>query len=270
MSARAGIGDGKDDWDPGAYDRFRGLRLRPVRDLLAQVPLDLPPGDIVDLGCGNGGAAALLRERFPRHRLCGVDASPAMLEEARGTGAYDALIKGDIATWQPDSPPALIFSNAVLHWLGDHGALMPRLAALLAPRGVLAVQMPGNFLAPSHALLRAVAARLFAGRFHTGPYVPPVWPARDYLALLDPLGASVEAWETDYVQRLAPLPEGGHPVRGFTQSTAMRPYLAELSADEARAFIAAYEADLDLAYPRAEDGAVLFPFRRVFFLLRRA
>ncbi|MFN3953600.1 MAG: methyltransferase domain-containing protein [Pararhodobacter sp.] len=255
------------DWNPGAYDRFRGLRLRPAADLLAQVPDDLPPGAVVDLGCGSGAAGPLLRARFPDHPLLGIDMSPAMLARASETGCYHHLAEADIATWRPDAPPALIFSNAALHWLGDHATLMPHLAGLLAPGGVLAVQMPGNFLAPSHALLRAVAAQLFAGRFEAEPYVPPVSTARDYLALLAPLGQA-EGWETEYVQRLAPLADGAHPVRAFTASTAMRPFLAALSATEARAFTRAYEAGLDLAYPRAEDGAVLFPFRRVFFLLQ--
>jgi len=57
------------DWNPTAYAAFRGLRLRPALDLLAQVP-DLPPGDVVDLGCGNGAAAPALAARFALgHRL---------------------------------------------------------------------------------------------------------------------------------------------------------------------------------------------------------
>ena len=69
--------------------------------------------------------AAALRARFPKRRLVGVDASPAMLAQARG---YDATAEADIAQWQPDTPPALIFSNAALHWLPDHATLLPRLA----------------------------------------------------------------------------------------------------------------------------------------------
>src|SRR5690606_14912631 len=74
------------DWNPAAYSAFRSLRLRPALDLLAQVP-DLPPGDVVDLGCGDGAAAGALAARFPGRRLVGVDASPAMLEKAAGYAA---------------------------------------------------------------------------------------------------------------------------------------------------------------------------------------
>lgn len=252
---------GRTDWNPGAYARFRGLRLRPALDLLAQVG-DLPPGDIIDLGCGDGAAAVALAGRFPGRRLVGVDASPAMLERASG---YDAKVEADIAGWRPETPPALIFSNAVLHWLPDHAALMPRLAGHLAPGGVLAVQMPRQFLAPSHRFLRDIAAAQFPDRFDFGHYQPPVAPAVQYHEMLSPLG-QVAAWETDYVQRLDPC-EAGHPVRAFTGSTAMRPFVEKLTAEETAQFIAAYDAALGSAYPLLADGSVLFPFRRAFFVL---
>ena len=73
------------DWDPGAYQRFRGLRLRPGLDLLAQVGAT-PEGDVVDLGCGDGALAPSLRERFPGRRVVGVDASEAMLAQGTRSG----------------------------------------------------------------------------------------------------------------------------------------------------------------------------------------
>lgn len=249
------------DWDPGTYARFRGLRLRPALDLLAQVD-GLPAGDVVDLGCGDGAVAGPLRARFPERRLVGVDASPAMLAQARG---YDATVCADIAGWRGEGV-ALVFSNAALHWLGDHGALMPRLAGMLAAGGMLAVQMPRQFFAPSHRFLRDIAAAMFPERFDFAGWQAPVATAAEYQAMLSRLGA-VEAWETDYVQRLEPVADG-HPVRSFTESTAMRPFLERLTEAEAARFVAAYEEALAAAYPAGEDGAVLFPFRRVFFTLR--
>lgn len=49
----------------------------------------------------------------------------------------------------------------------------------------------------------------------------------------------------------------------------MRPYLETMRASEAAEFILRYEAALDAAYPVESDGAVLFPFRRLFFALTR-
>jgi len=249
------------DWNPGAYARFRSERLRPALDLLMRIE-DPSPGAVVDLGCGDGAVAGAVRARFPKRPLVGVDASPAMLALARG---YDATEAADIATWRPRHPPAVIYANAALHWLPDHDRMISRLAAFLAPGGTLTVQMPRQFDAPSHALLRQTARALFPDRFDFRDWTPPVAPPAAYARLLVPLGQA-EVWETEYLHRLSPVPEG-HPVRAFTGSTATRSFLDRLDAAEAAAFAAAYDSDLVRAYPAEPDGTVLFPFRRLFFTL---
>ncbi len=259
------------DWDPHDYARFGDLRLRPALDLLARIG-PVPDGPVVDLGCGSGSVAGALAARFAG-RLIGVDASPAMLDEARATGAYAALINEDAGLWRPDLSPALIFSNAALQWLGDHAMLMPRLAGYLTPGGVLAVQMPRQTRAPSHRFLRDIAAAMFPDRFDFSGWRAPVEAAETYVRMLEPLG-QVEAWQTDYVQRLAADPAakpgiypGAHPVRRFTESTAMRPFLERLTNRETKRYLAAYDEALAVAYPALPDGSVLMPFRRVFFIL---
>ena len=258
---------GNQDWNPAAYGRFRDLRLRPALDLLGRVG-DLPEGKIVDLGCGSGAAGPALSQRWTGRKIVGVDASPAMLAEAAATGAYKRCDLADIRDWTPKKPAALIFSNAVLHWLPDHATLLPRLASLVAPGGMLAVQMPRQYGAPSHRFLREFAAEMFPDRFDFAGWQPPVAEPAHYARLLASLGA-VEVWQTDYIQRLAPA-EGAHPVRRFTESTALRPFAEKLEPAERAAFLARYEAALGAAYPAEPDGTVLFPFRRVFFTLKVA
>jgi trans-aconitate 2-methyltransferase len=252
------------DWDPARYGAFRDLRLRPALDLLSHVP-DLPPGDIVDLGCGDGAVGPALVARYPTRCLVAVDASEAMLSNAVLRRCYERATLADIADWQPEQPPAMIFSNAALNWLPDHATLMPRLAAMLAPSGVLAVQMPRQGDAPSHRLLREVSAALFPAR--ALPPLSPVLPAGDYARMLLPLG-EVRVWTTDYIQILDPVAKG-HPVRAFTESTAMRPFIKGLAEDDRRAFVTAYDTALATACPALPDGRVVFPFTRVFFILER-
>ncbi len=251
------------DWDPGTYQRFRGLRLRPALDLLLRLP-DPPPGDVVDLGCGDGTVAGPLRQVFPDRRVVGVDSSPAMLAHARD---YDETRLAEIAHWAPERPPAVIFSNAALHWLPHHDMLLPHLVGFLAPGGVLAVQMPRQFHEPSHRLLRDIAEGMFPDRFGFGDYVAPVAPPAAYHRLLEPLG-EISVWETEYLQPLAPVAEG-HPVRAFTQSTALRPIAARLGEGELQEFLESYDEALAIAYPAEADGTVLFPFRRLFLVLTR-
>lgn len=252
---------GGSDWNPGAYARFRGLRLRPALDLLMQIGSP-PQGDVVDLGCGDGAAAPSLRARFPKRQVIGVDASAAMLGKARG---YHATEQADIADWAPSAPVAVIFSNAALHWLPDHAGLLQRLAGLLVPGGTLAVQMPRQWAAPSHALMRQIAADLFPDRFDFTDWRPPVDDPATYHRILAPLG-QVNVWETEYLQALAPV-EQGHPVRAFTESTALRPIVERLDKTGRTRFLADYDASLAVAYPPEADGSVLFPFRRLFFTL---
>jgi trans-aconitate 2-methyltransferase len=255
----------KTDWNPETYARFRGLRLRPALDLLAQVQ-GLPEGDIIDLGCGSGTVGTDLKLRFPDEDLIGVDQSATMLVEAQTLQLYQGLDQADIGLWGPVRPPALIFSNAALHWLPDHAALLPRLAGMLAPGGVLAVQMPRQYFAPSHRFLRDIAAALYPDRFDFARYEAPVQAPQGYWQMLQGLG-EVQAWETEYLQRLDPVADM-HPVHAFTQSTAMRPFLAKMTDAEAAPFAAAYDQALTSAYPLLPDGSCLMPFRRVFFTLK--
>lgn len=252
------------DWNPETYSRFRGFRLRPALDLLAQIP-ELPEGDIVDLGCGNGAVGSALKTRFPDHRLVGVDSSSAMLDVARTTQCYDELQRVDANEWLPNPQPALIFSNALCHWLPDHDVLFPKLVEALAPGGTLAVQMPRQYDAPSHSLLRDIARHRFRDVFDFSDWRAPVSSSEYYAKLLDGFGR-VAVWETEYVQRLAAVPVG-HPVRHFTMSTAMRPFVEKLTDQQSETFTKAYEAELEAAYPALKNGDVFFPFRRVFFVI---
>ncbi len=251
------------DWNPGAYARFRDQRLRPALDLLNGVG-QMGAGDVVDLGCGNGAMAEALRARAPGRSLIGVDASPAMLEKARAGGGYDAIQQADIAEWHPRRAPGMIYSNAVLHWVGNHEVLMPRLAGMLGKGGTLAVQMPHQNKAPSHRVWLSLAEEFRPGG--TGKMgTPGVMAPVRYEELLAGLG-QLRLWETDYYQRLTAEP-GSHPVRRYTESTYARPVLAMLEPDEKAEIIRRYEEVMHTAYPVRADGTVLFPFRRLFFTL---
>ncbi|CCG01524.1 methyltransferase domain-containing protein [Blastococcus saxobsidens] len=144
-------------WQPDTYLRFAGERARPFTDLLARVSAE-SPRRIVDLGCGEGSLTASLARRWPGAAVTGVDSSPEMLAAAASSTVPGRVMfeAGDVRTWAPDGPVDVVVSNAVLHWVPGHPQLMARWAAGLPPGGWLAVQVPGNFRAPTHALLAAL------------------------------------------------------------------------------------------------------------------
>ncbi|MGB0508357.1 MAG: methyltransferase domain-containing protein [Pikeienuella sp.] len=252
-------------WDVAAYEHFSDHRLRPALDLIGRIP-KIPDGDIIDLGCGSGAVAEALRSRFPQHRLIGVDAAPAMLEKAAVSGLYADLVEADINDWQPATPPALIFSNAAIHWLPGHEVLLPCLAGLLVPGGVLAVQAPNQLGEPSHQTLIQAAQAIRADLFGDWQPFPGVSELGDYADWLS--GYGLDLWETTYHQRLAAQYDGAHPVRAFSVSTAGRPVMARLDSAEQAEFLAEWDRLLTVAYPLRPDGAVDFPFRRIFIVAK--
>ncbi|MEO1140528.1 MAG: methyltransferase domain-containing protein [Pseudomonadota bacterium] len=221
-------------------------------------------GDIYDLGCGNGALGEALKARAGGRKVIGVDASPSMLGKARAAKGYDSVSQADIAEWNPSRTPGLIFSNAALHWVGNHEQLMPRLVRLLGKGSTLAIQMPHQNKAPSHRVWLGLVEEMFPGRVEKMG-TPGVMAPVKYEELLSGYG-QFRLWETEYYQRLVAEP-GSHPVRRFTESTYARPVLQALGDDERTALIKRYEEAMHAAYPVRGDGSVLFPFRRMFFTL---
>ena len=260
-------------WDPVQYLKYAGERMRPALDLMARIPLETP-GTIVDLGCGAGNVTAMLAERWPRATIVGVDRSKEMLAAARiSTGAHarHEWIEANLATWAPGGPVDVVFSNAALHWHDDHATLFPRIFRWVAPGGVLAVQMPDQYGAPSHvALARVVSSARWRDRL--GPLLrrAPVAPATAYFSLLAAAAQTVDAWATEYLHVLSPTGDGEHPVVAWTKGTALTPFLAALEADAQQAFVGDYSARIAAAYPALPDGRVPFAFRRFFIVASRA
>ena len=254
------------DWDPAQYLRFDDQRLRPALDLLAQVPL-AAPDLVVDLGCGPGNVTPVLRRRFPAAQLLGVDASAAMLAKARLAVPDASFAEGDFSTWTPSGEaPTLIYSNAALHWVGGHAALFPRLVSLLAPGGVLAVQMPLMHGAPLRRLQHEVAEHgPWAEALRNVGSAPPVLEPGDYWDILRPLVSFLDIWETTYLHVL----QGEDAAVEWAAGSSLRPFLDPLSADQRTAFRRAYADAVRPHYPQRADGTTLLPFRRLFMVGRR-
>jgi trans-aconitate 2-methyltransferase len=255
-------------WDPAQYLRFADQRLRPALDLLAQVPLSTP-ARVVDLGCGAGNVTAILRRRFPQADVLGVDGSDAMLAKAREAAPECRFEQGNFATWAPladEAAPDLIYSNAALHWVGEHETLFPRLVSLLAPGGVLAVQMPAMHAAPLRRLQNEVAAYgPWAGHLRDAGFARAILTAAEYYDLLRPHAAALDLWETTYLHVL----QGEDAVVEWAAGSSLRPFLDKLPPDLRAAYRSAYAAALRPHYPRRPDGATLLPFERLFILAQR-
>ncbi|OAF11367.1 methyltransferase domain-containing protein [Bradyrhizobium neotropicale] len=252
-------------WDPQQYLKFSGHRLRPAVDLLMRIP-DFAVREIADLGAGAGNVTKLIKERWPGATVTGVEGSAEMVAAGRKAAPDVLWSHEDLGHWHPSRQYDLIYSNAALHWLPNHAALFPSVMEKVTPGGMLAVQMPRNFTAPSHVLIGETALN--------GPWrskvehlvtPPPVEGPAFYHDLLAPLSANIDIWETEYLQVL----EGDNPVKEWTKGTWLTRYLDVLQGEENAAFEAAYGERVAKAYPKNAAGQTLFPFRRLFMVAQR-
>jgi trans-aconitate 2-methyltransferase len=126
----------------------------------------------------------------------------------------------------------------------------------------VAVQVPGNFRAPTHALLAELcrsaewADRLAGSALRPDAVLEPA----GYFDVLAAAGLVADVWETTYLHVLT----GADPVLGWVRSTQLRPLLALLDDVSATRFTEQYATALREAYPMRSDGTTLLPFRRIF------
>jgi trans-aconitate 2-methyltransferase len=253
-------------WNPEQYLKFAQPRLRPAVDLLARIAT-ANPASVCDLGCGAGNVTSLLVDRWPKSSIVGVDDSAEMLAQAVKTLPQVSWTKASISNWRPDKPLDVVYSNAALHWLPNHGTLFPTLMKCVSAGGTLAVQMPRNFSAPSHTLIaETVHAGAWRRRLEHLLVPPPVAEPGYYFQLLSPLCRSVDIWETEYLQAL----QGTDPVKEWVKGTWLKQFLDALQPDERGAFEADYAHRLNSAYPPLDNGTTLFPFRRLFIVAQAA
>jgi len=249
-------------WNPQRYEAFADARLRPATDLIARIALERP-ARIADLGCGSGNATLLLAARWPAARITGYDNSPEMLDAARARRREIDWQVADLRSWRPTERFDLVFSNAALHWVDGHEALFPRLLDALIPGGVLAVQMPRNFAAPSHRIAAKLAAEApYHEHLARVPRDAPVLAPARYRPLLAARASPVDIWETEYLQVLA----GANPVADWTRSTLLVPLLDALPPPLRIEFESEYRRRVARAYPAQADGSTLYPFRRLFLV----
>ncbi len=249
-------------WDPELYLQFAAQRARPALELLARIHAE-DVAAIVDLGCGPGNITPSLLARWPGATYIGVDRSAEMLERAAATHPELTWVRADAATWAPDHPVDLIYSNATMHWVDDHAAVFPALVGALAPGGSLAVQMPANFSAPTHtSIADVVRSRRWSVDLEPLLRIRPVHEPTWYHDLLAPLAESIDIWTTTYLHRL----DGDDPVTRWASGSALRPFLAALADAERDEFVTAYREAAAPHYPRRPDGHTLLPFTRLFIV----
>ncbi|MGX2041751.1 class I SAM-dependent methyltransferase [Methylocaldum sp. MU1018] len=135
-------------WNPEDYARHSAGQEAWARERLSG--LELRPDDrVLDIGCGDGRITAELAQRVPFGGAVGVDLSEDMIRYA--AKRYPASDYPNLAFRQADARTlpfheefTVVFSNAALHWVRDHGPVLAGIACALKPGGRCRMEMGGR------------------------------------------------------------------------------------------------------------------------------
>jgi trans-aconitate 2-methyltransferase len=254
-------------WDAELYLKFSDERTRPSMDLAARIEV-LDPLRVIDLGCGPGNSTAVLRRRWPKAGIIGLDNSAEMIAAAGCSYPHHEWLIGDIGTWSAGTPFDVVFSNAALQWLPSHDVLFPHLFSQVASRGALAVQMPALSDSPWRREILQVADDPSWRHFmEPAKNAMTKKPLSFYYNLLRPLAARLDLWETEYYHVF----ESHRTIVEWFRGTGLRPFLAALENEEQKdRFENLLFERYSRVYRSENDGRVLFPFRRFFMIAYRA
>lgn len=213
----------KQAWDPAEYQRNAGFVAfygASVADLLGSIEGER----ILDLGCGDGVLTALLKDRGAE--VVGVDSSANMVADALARGLDARVMDATQLTF--DQEFDTVFTNAVLHWIMDHDAVLNGVKRALKPGGRFVGEFGGhgNIAALRTALLAAIA---HLGHDITDRYVHNFPTQAAFKSNLEKAGFQVN--HIEIIHRPTPLPEG---VRGWF-STFSKVSLSGLSPEEVEA-----------------------------------
>jgi trans-aconitate methyltransferase len=135
-------------WDAADYARSSPAQKQWARELIQKIDLS-GRERVLDIGCGDGIVTAAIAERLPEGYVLGLDRSSGMIRFAREQFPHDAypnlsFAEGDAQDLGFSGEFDIVFSNAALHWVYDHGPVLAGIARALRQGGRTIVQMGGK------------------------------------------------------------------------------------------------------------------------------
>ncbi len=216
-------------WNASLYDGSHGFVAQYGRAL---VPLLEPRAGerILDVGCGTGQLTAEIADAGAR--VVGIDASPAMVAQAREKYPSLEFVTGSVCEMEYAEEFDALFSNAVLHWVKPPEVAARAMARALKPGGRLVVEFGGrgNVAGLVEAAYGALRRLGIAEPEGLNPWYYP--SVGEYTALLEASG--IEVTLAMLFERPTPLQEGEAGIAAWFRmfgGALMAPLHAEQAAE---------------------------------------
>ena len=115
--------------------------LKPWKDII-------PPGPVLEVGCGTGFISGQILEEFPDREITISDLSEEMLvftsQQLKNKDGTSFAVLDVNELEEQDEQYALIISNFAAQWFEDPAMGLDRLVKCLKPGGILLTAFPGN------------------------------------------------------------------------------------------------------------------------------
>ena len=135
-------------WDAREYEKHSQGQLKWARELIEKLSLK-GTENVLDLGCGDGKVTADISKIVSEGSIIGIDNSAEMIKLAKDR--HSEAIYPNLSFQEMDAVNLifndrfdLIFSNAVLHWVKDHKAVIKGMFKSLKKGGRVILQMGGK------------------------------------------------------------------------------------------------------------------------------
>lgn len=252
-------------WNPEQYEKFIKDRTQPAIDLVNRLDF-IAPKSIIDIGCGPGNSTRVLKDKFPNAKVIGADNSVEMLEKAKNIHLDLEFINldatGDLS--EVSEKFDVVFSNACIQWLPNHGELLPKLMNLLKANGVLAIQTPMQEEHPVHTIINElIATEKWSEKLTPRQYYNLT--TEEYFDVLSGISSDFDIWETIYCHRMPSY----ESIIEWYKGTGLRPSLEQLAESDANDFINDVYNELKSKYKVQKNSEILFRFPRLFFIARK-
>jgi trans-aconitate 2-methyltransferase len=223
---------------------------------------------VLDLGCGDGALTAQIADLLPNGEVIGIDASHGMIDAARQNQRKNLrFIIMDIGDLTFNAEFDVVFSNATLHWVREHGKLLQKVQQGLRPGGMLRFNFAGDgncshfFQVVKEAMGLAAFSHYFAA-FQWPWYMPTV---AEYASLVGQSGFHDARVWGENADRF--FPDAQTMVKWIDQPSLV-PFLACIGEKDKGAF-REFVVGKMIELTQGDDGRCFETFRRINVFARK-
>jgi trans-aconitate 2-methyltransferase len=135
-------------WNAQDYAKNSSNQYEWAKELIPKLELK-GTESVLDIGCGDGKVTHMLSTYLPHGQVLGIDSSEEMVNEARKS--YPHCHNSNLNFLRMDARELtfreqfdIAFSNATLHWIIDHPAVLSGVHEALDKNGKMLFQMAGK------------------------------------------------------------------------------------------------------------------------------